>query len=69
MIVEKSEYMGNPILVLKRHPNDKYPFAFGLGKARMLVEAYDDIAAFVREGDARAVEKAVSVGKGDSPGR
>jgi hypothetical protein len=51
MIIEKTEYKGNPILVIKRNEEDKYPFSFGVGKARLILEAIDDIKKFVEESD------------------
>lgn len=51
MIVEKSEYMGNPVIILKRHPRDKFPFAMGMSKARLAVEGYDEILSFIKEHD------------------
>lgn len=49
MIVERSEYKGKPLLVLKRNEEDKYPFSFGLSKARMILEALEEIKKFVEE--------------------
>lgn len=40
-----SEYNGKPMLCL--NPESKWSFQFGLGKARMIVEHIDAIAAFV----------------------
>ncbi|HUT86145.1 MAG TPA: hypothetical protein VMW66_04850 [Elusimicrobiales bacterium] len=51
MIVEKKEFKGNPILVLKRMEEDKYPFSFGVNKAKMILESLDDIKKFVEEND------------------
>ncbi|MFA6583619.1 MAG: hypothetical protein WCS77_04910 [Elusimicrobiaceae bacterium] len=51
MIVEKSEYRGNPLLVIKRNEDDKYPFSFGVTKAKMILEAIEDIKKFVAEND------------------
>jgi len=51
MIVERSEYKGNPMLVLKRNEDDKFPFSFGLNKAKMILESIDDIKKFVEEND------------------
>lgn len=50
-MVEKSEYKGKPVLVIKRDENDKYPFAFGLGKARLILENLEEIKKFVAEND------------------
>lgn len=51
MIIEKSEYKGNPMLVLKRNEDDKFPFSFGLTKAKMILESIEEIKAFVEEND------------------
>ena len=48
-MVERSEYKGKPILVLRRTEEDKFPFSFGLGKARLIVEYIDEIKKFVAE--------------------
>ena len=48
-MVEKGEFKGNPLLVLKRNENDKYPFSFGVSKARLILEHIEDIEAFVEE--------------------
>lgn len=49
MIVERSEFKGKPVLILKRTEDDKFPFSFGLSKARMILESIDDIQQFVDE--------------------
>lgn len=48
-MVEKSEYKGKPVLVIRRSEDDKYPFAFGLGKARLILENLEEIKKFVEE--------------------
>jgi hypothetical protein len=48
-MVEKTEYMGKPIIVLKRDENDKFPFSFGLSKAKLILENIEDIKKFVEE--------------------
>lgn len=52
MIVEETEFKGKPVLVLKNDENERYPFSFGLSKARKVLEAFDDIKAFVEKHDA-----------------
>lgn len=47
---ERSEFKGKPVLILKRDENDKYPFAFGLSKARLIIENLDEVKKFVEEG-------------------
>ena len=51
MIIEESEFKGNKTLVLKKTAEDNYPFSFGLTKAKMIVEAIDDIKAFIAKYD------------------
>ncbi len=47
MLIEQSEFKGNPMLVLKNDENDRFPFSFGLSKARKILEAYEEIKEFV----------------------
>ena len=49
-MVERSEYKGKPVLIMKRDENDKYPFVFGLSKARLILENLEEIKKFVAEG-------------------
>lgn len=51
-MIERSEYKGKPVLIIKRDENDKYPFAFGLNKARMILENLEEIKKFVAENSA-----------------
>ncbi len=48
-IIETREYKGNPILVIKRNEEDKYPFSFGVNKARLVLDNLDAIKKFVEE--------------------
>ncbi len=48
-IVEYQEFKGNKIISLKRDENDKYPFSFGKGKAKLIVENLEEIKKFVEE--------------------
>lgn len=52
-MIEKSEYRGKPVLILKRTEEDRFPFAFGLGKARLIVEHIEDIKKFVAENETK----------------
>jgi hypothetical protein len=45
--VSESEYKGNPMLVIKSSPEDKFPFQFGLKKAKLILEHVEDIKQFV----------------------
>ncbi len=49
MAVEFSEFKGNKILVLKKTPEDTYPFSFGKAKAKMIVENFEEIKKFAEE--------------------
>lgn len=51
MPVERTEYKGNPLIVLKRNEEDKYPFSFGVGKARLILENIKEIEKFVSENE------------------
>ncbi|MFH1452792.1 MAG: hypothetical protein ABIH00_02275 [Armatimonadota bacterium] len=48
-MVERGEFQGKPILVLKRSEEDRFPFSFGLSKAKLIVENYEEIKKFVDE--------------------
>jgi len=51
MVVERSEYQGKPMIVLKRNENDRYPFMFGLSKAKLVVENIEEVKKFIAEND------------------
>lgn len=40
-------YKGHPTITLARDEQDKYPFSFGLAKARLILEHWEEIKAFV----------------------
>ena len=48
-IVEFEEYKGNAMIVLKNDEDDRYPFKFGLGKAKKIIDSYDEIKKWVEE--------------------
>ena len=50
-MVERTEYKGKPILVLKRAEDDKFPFSFGASKARLILENLEEIKKFVAENE------------------
>ena len=47
MIVSEDVYKDKPIIVLKRSEDEKYPFSFGVAKAKSILECVDEIKAFV----------------------
>ena len=49
--VSESEYKGNPMIVLKSTAEDKFPFQFGLKKAKLVVAHIDDIKKFIEKHD------------------
>ncbi len=51
MVVEYSEYKGHKLIVLKKDADSKFPFSFGKGKARMIVENFEAIKKFAEEED------------------
>jgi len=46
-LAELSEYKGNALIVLKSSADTKWPFQFGVAKARLILENIDAIKAFV----------------------
>jgi len=51
MIIETTEYRGSPVLSIKNNEDEKYPFSFGVKKAKMILESIDEIKKFVEEND------------------
>jgi hypothetical protein len=50
-IVSESEFKGNPMIVIKNDEEDKYPFQFGVKKAKMVLENIEEIKKFVEKHD------------------
>lgn len=50
-IVSESEFKGNPMIVIKNDEEDKFPFQFGLKKAKLILENIEDIKKFVEKND------------------
>jgi len=48
-IIERSEFKGKPTLVIKRNEEDKYPFSFGMAKAKLILENIEEIKKFVAD--------------------
>jgi hypothetical protein len=57
VIVERGEYKGNPMVSIRKdtEEQDRYPFSFGLGKAKLLLAALrqepDFLEKFVEENE------------------
>lgn len=50
-IVSESEFKGNPMIVIKIDEEDKYPFQFGVKKAKLILEHIEEIKNFVEKHD------------------
>lgn len=50
-IVSESEFKGNVMIVIKNGEEDKYPFQFGLKKAKLVLENIEEIKKFVEKYD------------------
>ena len=48
-IVEESEFKGNAMIVLKQNEEDKFPFQFGVKKAKLVLENIEAIKKFVEK--------------------
>jgi len=56
MPVKFGEFKGHKTISIMRQEDDKYPFTFGVGKAKLILEYFEDIKKFVEENDAPAEE-------------
>ena len=45
------EYKGSPVITLPLSADGKFPFTFGLGKAKVILRYIDEIKKFVDEHD------------------
>lgn len=43
----EGEYRGNAMLIIRQSSEDKFPFQFGVKKARLILEHLEDIKKFV----------------------
>jgi hypothetical protein len=49
MTVEYGEFKGNKLIILKKDDNDTFPFQFGKGKAKLIVDNFAEIKKFAEE--------------------
>jgi len=49
MSSEVKEWKGKPILVLRKSELEKWGFTFGMAKAKLIVQHFQDIENFVRD--------------------
>jgi hypothetical protein len=53
-VIERSDFKGKPVLIIRRDENDKYPFTFGLSKARLILDNLEEIKRFVEDNEKEA---------------
>ena len=53
-IATEGEYKGNPMFVIKNTEEDKFPFSFGVKKAKLVLEHIEEIKKFVEKHDKQA---------------
>ena len=46
-VVSESEFKGNKMIVLKRTEDDRFPFQFGLSKAKLILDSLEELKAWV----------------------
>jgi len=49
MSVSETEFKGNPMIILGQGDEDRYPFQFGLKKAKLVIEHIEAIKQFVEK--------------------
>jgi len=54
---KRGEYKGYPMLILTTGANEKFPFSFGLSKAKRIVACIEDIKKFVADCEAAEAAK------------
>jgi hypothetical protein len=54
MLYERSEFKGKAMLVIKRGEDEKFPFSFGMTKAKMILESIEEIKQFVKDNEKSA---------------
>jgi hypothetical protein len=47
--VLEGDYKGKAMLIIRHAPEDKFPFQFGVKKARLILEHLEDIQKFVEK--------------------
>ena len=47
--VLEGEYRGNVMLIIRNTADDRFPFQFGIKKAKLILDHMDDIKRFVEK--------------------
>ncbi|OGF46083.1 MAG: hypothetical protein A2452_01570 [Candidatus Firestonebacteria bacterium RIFOXYC2_FULL_39_67] len=50
-MIKRGEYQGKPVISLMKMENDKFPFTFGLNKAKLILANLSEIQKFVEEAE------------------
>lgn len=51
-MITETEFNGNPVVEFRKDEDDRFPFSFGLRKAKLILEHIEEIKKFVEENDA-----------------
>jgi len=57
MPVQTGEFKGHKVITLSRGDDEKYPFTFGVNKARLILENIEEIKKFVEENEVQAAQE------------
>ena len=64
-VVTESEFKGNAMIVLKRSEDDRFPFQFGLSKAKLLLDCVEELKAWVAKQEAIKAKAGAAAGSED----
>lgn len=56
-MIEYGEFKGNKMIILKNGEEDRFPFSFGISKAKKIVENFDAIKSWVEKMEAEKPAK------------
>ena len=48
-LIFETRFKGRPVLVMKRHLDDKYPLSMGMGKIKLCLENVEAMEAFAKK--------------------
>ena len=66
-MIKRGEYQGKPVISLIKMENDKYPFTFGLNKAKLILANLEEIQKFVEECESGAPSAGGQDAAGEKP--
>lgn len=47
-MIKLGEYKGNKTITLMKEETDRWPFSFGVNKAKLIIDNFEEIVAFVQ---------------------